>query len=79
MPQHYKSETSSVSHIRSHGKSIRTSQVVLVVKKLSVSAADSGGVGSTPRSRGSLEVGKWHSTPVFLPEKFHGQEEPGRL
>jgi len=36
-------------------------------------------VGSTPRSRGSLEAGKWQSTPIFLPEKFHGQEEPGRL
>ena len=22
---------------------------------------------------------KWQPTPVFLPEEFHGQEEPGRL
>ena len=30
-------------------------------------------VGNIPWSR------KWQPTPVFLPGKFHGQEEPGRL
>ena len=30
-------------------------------------------VGKIPWSR------KWQPTPVFLPEKFHGQEEPGGL
>ena len=25
------------------------------------------------------EGGKWQPTPVFLPEKSHGQEEPGGL
>ena len=30
-------------------------------------------VGKIPWSR------KWQPAPVFLPRKFHGQEEPGRL
>ena len=27
----------------------------------------------------SLGGRKWQPTPVFLPEEFHGQEEPGGL
>ena len=30
-------------------------------------------VGKIPWSR------KWQPTPVFLPRKFHGQKEPGKL
>ena len=46
---------------------------VLVVKNLPASSGDAkdvgfiSGLGRFPRSR------NWQPTPVFLPEKFHGQ------
>jgi len=51
---------------------------VLVVKNLPSKAGEARDrfnpwVGRSPGG------GKWQPTPVFLPEKFHGQEEPGRL
>ena len=42
-------------------------------------AETAGDWGSIPVLGRSPGGGKWQSTPVFLPEKFHGQEEPGRL
>ena len=42
-------------------------------------AGDTEDVGSNLGFGRSPGGGKWQSTPVFLPEKFHGQEEPGRL
>ena len=50
-----------------------------MVKNLPASAGDARDTGSIPGSGRSPGGGKWQSTPVFLPEKFHGQEEPGRL
>ena len=44
-----------------------------VVKKPPANAED---VGSIPGSRRSPWSGKWQLTPVFLPEKFHGQRSP---
>ena len=49
---------------------------MLVVKNLPANARVTGlipGLGRSPGGR------KWQPTPVFLPEKFHGQEEPGGL
>ena len=46
------------------------------------SACNSGGTGdirSIPGLGRSPAGGKWQPTPVFLPENFHGQEEPGGL
>ena len=50
-----------------------------VVKNLPANAGDArdrvsvSGLGRSPGG------GKWQPTPVFLPENFHGQEEPGGL
>ena len=47
-----------------------------MVKNLPARAEDRGsvpGFGKIPWSR------KWQPASVFLPGKFHGQEEPGRL
>ena len=40
--------------------------------------ASAGDMGSIPESGRALGGGKWQCTPVSLPEKFHGQEEPDR-
>jgi len=47
--------------------------VVLVVKNLPANAGDARDEVQ------SLGGRKWQPTPVFLPEEFHGQEEPGGL
>ena len=36
-------------------------------------SADAGDTGSIPRSGKYPGGGKWQPTPVFLPEKSHGQ------
>ena len=41
-----------------------------VIKNLSANAGDAGSIPELGRSPGE---GKWQSTPVFLPGKFHGQ------
>ena len=41
-------------------------------KNPSANAGDARDSGSIPRSGRSLQ-NKWQPTPVFLPEKFHGQ------
>ena len=41
-------------------------------------AGDSRDAGSIPES-GRPWRRKWHSSAIFLPEKFYGQEEPGGL
>ena len=49
---------------------------MLVVKNLPANARVARlipGLGRSPGGR------KWQPTPVFLPEKFHRQEEPGGL
>ena len=42
-------------------------------------ARDAREVGSIRGSGRSSGKGKWQPTPVFLPENFHRQEEPGEL
>ena len=48
-------------------------------KESSCNAGDTGDMGLIPVLGRSPEGGKWQPTPVFLPEKSHGQEEPGGL
>ena len=48
-------------------------QVAPVVKKPPADPGHTRDAGLIPGSGRSLGVGKWQSTPVFLPEKFHGQ------
>ena len=48
-------------------------QVVLVVKNLLAKAGDAQDTVSIPKSGRSPRRGKWQPTPVFQPEKFHGQ------
>ena len=48
-------------------------QVAPVVKKPPADPGHTRDVGLTPGSGRSPGVGKWQSTPVLLPEKFHGQ------
>ena len=43
------------------------------VKDLPANAGDAKRVDLIPGLGRSLGVGKWQSTPVFLPGKFHGQ------
>ena len=50
-----------------------------MVKNLPANAEDARDVISIPGLGRFPEGGKWQPTPVFLPEKFHGQEEPGGL
>ena len=52
---------------------------MLVVKNLPANAGDTREAGSVPGSGRSSGGGKRQHTPKFLPEKFHGQEEPGEL
>ena len=57
------------------------SQIALVVNNQpanAVDARDAGALSITGLRRSSRE-GKWQTIPISLPEKFHGQEEPGRL
>ena len=59
----------------------QASQVALVVNNRpanAVDARDAGALFITGLRRSSRE-GKWQTIPISLPEKFHGQEEPGRL
>ena len=59
----------------------QASQVALVVNNRpanAVDARDAGALSITGLRRSSRE-GKWQTIPISLPEKFHGQEEPGRL
>ena len=53
--------------------------VVLAVKNLPANAGDARDAVSIPGSGRYPEGGKWQSTPVSLPENFHGQEELGGL
>ena len=57
--------------------------MALAVKNLPANVGDkrdSGSIlGLTPGLGSSPGKGKWQPTVVLLPEKFHGQEEPGRL
>ena len=48
-------------------------------KKLPANSGDARDTGLIPGFRRSPGGGKWQPTPIFLPEKFYGQEEPGRL
>ena len=48
-----------------------------MVKNLPVSAGDAGDVGLIPGSGRFPWRRKCQPTPIFLPGKFHGQEEPG--
>ena len=50
-----------------------------LVRNLSANAGYTGEAGSVPGSGRSSGGGKRQHTPKFLPEKFHGQEEPGEL
>jgi len=52
---------------------------MLVVKNLPPNAGDARDASSIPVSGRSPGGGKWQPIPVFLTEKFHGQEDPGRL
>ena len=52
--------------------------MVPLVKNLPPNAGDARDAGSIPDWEDLLEY-EWQPTPVVLPEKFHGQEEPGRL
>ena len=59
----------------------QASQIALVVNNRpanAVDARDAGALSITGLRRSSRE-GKWQTVPISLPEKFHGQEEPGRL
>ena len=56
-----------------------TLHVALQVKNLPANVGYSIDAGSIPGLGRSPGGGKRQPTPVFLPEKFHGQEEPGRL
>ena len=56
----------------------QASQVELVVKYLPASAGDARDMGSVP-GLGRSPRRKWQPTPIFLPGKSHGQEEPGGL
>ena len=47
------------------------------VKNPPANAGNIGDAGLIPGSGRSSGGGKWQSTPVFLPKKFHGQEESG--
>ena len=57
--------------------------MTLAVKNLPANVGDkrdSGSIlGLMPGLGSSPGKGKWQPTVVLLPEKFHGQEEPGRL
>ena len=53
--------------------------VALVIKSLPASAGDVRDAGAIPGSGRFPGGGKWQPIPVFLTEKFHGQEDPGRL
>ena len=46
-----------------------------MIKNPPVSAGDMGSIPESGRAPGG---GKWQRTPVFLPEKLHGQEDPDR-
>ena len=50
-----------------------------MVKNTPANAGDLRDAGSIPGSGRSPGGGKRQPTPVFLPEKFHREEEPGRL
>ena len=50
-----------------------------VVKNTSANAGDLGDAGSVPGSEKIPWSKKWQATPVFLPGKLHGEEEPGGL
>ena len=56
--------------------------MALVVKNLPANVEDTRDSGSIlgliPGLGSSPGKGKWQPTMVILPEKFHGQEEPGR-
>ena len=54
-------------------------QVALVVENLPASVGYSIDAGLIPGLGRSPGGGKRQPTPVFLPEKFHREEEPGRL
>ena len=47
--------------------------MALVVKNLPANIGDAGDAGLIPGLGRSPGGGKWQLTPVFLPEKFHGQ------
>ena len=47
-----------------------------VDKESACNARDIGDAVSIPGSERTLREGKWHPTPVFLPEKSHGQGSP---
>ena len=49
------------------------SQAALTVKNLPANAGRARDTGSIPGSGRSPVGEKWQPTPVFLPEKFHGQ------
>ena len=52
----------------------------LMVRNLPAkTGGDIRNTGLIPGSGRSPERGKWQPNPVFLPEKFHGQGEPGGL
>ena len=57
-------------------------QVALAVKDVPINARDTRQAGWIPQYHpwvGKIPWrGKWQPTPVFLPGKFYGQEEPGR-
>ena len=44
-----------------------------MVKNLPASAGDARDADSIPGSKRSPGVGKWQSSPILLPGKFHGQ------
>ena len=48
-------------------------------KNLPTNIGDAKDTDSIPGLGRSPGGGKWQCTPVSLPEKFHGQEEPGGL
>ena len=52
---------------------------MLVVKNLPPNAGDARDMGLILVSGRSPGGGKWQPIPVFLTEKFRGQEAPGRL
>ena len=50
-----------------------------VIKTLPANVWDTKDTVSIPEPGRSPGGGKWQPTPIFLPEKFHGGEEPGGL
>ena len=66
-------DLSSLTRDRTHHCPPFEAEPGSVGKESTGKAGDTGHMGLIPRSGRSSGGGKWHPTPVFLPEKSHGQ------